>query len=248
MRNVPTTNARLNTPSKGKFILVVGHGPLLERDDGAAALLRQLGAEVRTMDLWESPASIIDASELALLRAVVVEALERPDLAAATLRALRREVNLEGVGTLVAISDRQVARVEPSAGFDDFILVPFVPAELYARIRQIEWRTSEFANDERLKIGPLVIDRSARDVFVDGRAISLTAKEFALLVYLCDNRGKVKSREQLLARVWGNNYEGGPRTVDIHVRRLRAKLGAALPLKTLRGAGYKLTPHEEMLS
>ena len=75
---------------------------------------------------------------------------------------------------------------------------------------------------------------------MDGRPISLTAKEFALLAYLCERRGKVLSREHLLARVWGNRYEGGPRTVDIHVRRLRAKLGDALPLETLRGSGYKL--------
>ena len=75
---------------------------------------------------------------------------------------------------------------------------------------------------------------------LDGRPIALTAKEFALLAYLCERRGKVLSREHLLARVWGNRYEGGPRTVDIHVRRLRAKLGDALPLETLRGSGYKL--------
>ena len=61
-----------------------------------------------------------------------------------------------------------------------------------------------------------------------------------MLAFLCERRGKVLSREQLLARVWGNRYEGGPRTVDIHVRRLRAKLGEALPLETLRGSGYKL--------
>ena len=91
----------------------------------------------------------------------------------------------------------------------------------------------------------LVIDRSARDVYVDGRPVLLTAKEFSLLVFLCDHRGKVKTREQLLSRVWGASYEGGARTVDIHVRRLRAKLGPAFPLKTLRGAGYKLALHDD---
>ena len=68
----------------------------------------------------------------------------------------------------------------------------------------------------------------------------LTAKEFALLAFLAQNRGRVFSRESLLARVWGGRYEGGARTVDIHVRRLRMKLGDAFPLETLRGAGYKL--------
>jgi DNA-binding winged helix-turn-helix (wHTH) protein len=103
-----------------------------------------------------------------------------------------------------------------------------------------EWTRSEFATEERLKIGSLVVDRAAHEVSVDGRRVTLTAKEFALLAFLAANRGRVFSRETLLARVWGSRYEGGARTVDIHVRRLRAKLGDALPLETLRGAGYKL--------
>lgn len=89
-------------------------------------------------------------------------------------------------------------------------------------------------------MGALVIDRAAHQVTVDGRAIALTAKEFSLLAFLAANRGRVFSRDALLGRVWGARYEGGARTVDIHVRRLRAKLGDALPLETLRGAGYKL--------
>jgi DNA-binding response OmpR family regulator len=224
--------------------VVVGHGPLLERETGAASVLRQLGARVITADLWDDPSLLlpedIPGKQPALVRALVIEALDRPDLAAAALRAFRREPRLEQVGAIVAIGESQVARLEPSLGFDDFVLAPYVPSELYARIRQLEWKRSEFANEERLKIGTLVIDRSAREVLVDGRAIALTVKEFSLLLFLCEQRGKVKSREQLLARVWGSSYEGGARTVDIHVRRLRAKLGTAFPLQTLRGAGYKL--------
>jgi DNA-binding response OmpR family regulator len=134
----------------------------------------------------------------------------------------------------------QIARIDPSSGFDDFCLHPYVPEELYGRIRALEWRRSEFATEERHKVAGIVVDKAGHEVYVDGRPISLTAKEFALLAYLCERRGKVLSREHLLARVWGNRYEGGPRTVDIHVRRLRAKLGDALPLETLRGSGYKL--------
>lgn len=231
-------------PVTPRFVAVVGHGPSLAREDGAAALLRELGAEVRTLDLWDDPAGLFASSAEgggeAVVRALVVEALDRPDLAAAALRALRRDPRLERAGALVALTQAQVARLEPSAGFDDFALVPYLPVELYARIRLLEWRRSEFANDERVKLGSLVIDRPAREVSVEGRPVALTAKEFALLAFLCENRGRVKTREQLLARVWGADYEGGPRTVDIHVRRLRAKLGAAFPLETLRGAGYKL--------
>jgi DNA-binding response OmpR family regulator len=232
-----------------RFVAIVGHGPDLERDEGAASVLRGLGAEVRTLDLWDEPGKLFRADEDAA-RVILVEAIERPDLAAAALRALRREARFDGVGALIALSVSQVARLDPSSGFDDFVLSPYVPAELYARIRQVEWRRSEFSNDERVKLGAIVVDRSAHEVSVGGRAVVLTAKEFALLAYLSDRRGKVVSRSELLGRVWGNRYEGGARTVDIHVRRLRAKLGGALPLVTLRGAGYKLAapedpPHDE---
>lgn len=231
------------------FVLVVGHGPSLEQEDGAAVLLRQLGAEVRTMDLWEDFTRVVDREE-AIVRALVFEAGDRPDLAIASLRAARRDPRLKDVPALIQLPTRQVARLEPSSGFDDFIVTPYDPAELYSRIRALEWRRSEFATDERLKVGPVVIDRAAHEVTLDGTRVTLTAKEFALLAYLAANRGRVFSRDVLLARVWGARYEGGARTVDIHVRRLRAKLGDGLPLETMRGAGYKLrapseTPGEE---
>jgi DNA-binding response OmpR family regulator len=225
-------------------ILVVGHGPTLEQEDSAAALLRQLGAEVRTIDLWDDFTHALDRDEI-LVRAIVFEAGERPDLAVASLRAARRESRLKDVPALIQLPVRQVARVEPSSGFDDFIVMPCVPAELYARIRALEWRRSEFATEERLKIGTIVVDRAAHEVSVDGRRVTLTAKEFALLAFFAANRGRVFTREALLSRVWGTPYEGGPRTVDIHVRRLRAKLGDALPLETLRGAGYKMRAPSE---
>jgi DNA-binding winged helix-turn-helix (wHTH) protein len=232
------------SPRSSSFVLVIGHGPQLDQDDGAASLLRQLGAHVRTMDLWQDPASVISPGE-ASVRAIVIEGGDRPDLASAALRAARREAVLEHVPALVAVPARQVAQVDPTAGFDDFILVPYVPAELYARIRALEWKRSEFATEERLKLGGLVIDTAAHEVAVDGRRVTLTAKEFALLAFLAANRGRVFSRETLLARVWGAAYDGGARTVDIHVRRLRAKIGDALPLETLRGAGYKLRAPSE---
>ena len=221
------------------FVVVIGHGPDLEAPEGAATLLRTLGAEVRTLDLWDEGASLFDDAG-ATARAIVIEAGERPDLAVAALRAVRRTAELAEIPAIVAVSPRQIARVEPASGFDDFIVLPCVPSELYARIRQLEWRRSEFATEERTKVGRLIVDRAAHEVLVDGRAIVLTAKEFALLAFLAQNRGRVFSRESLLARVWGSRYEGGARTVDIHVRRLRMKLGDAFPLETLRGAGYKM--------
>ena len=225
------------------FVVVIGHGPDLEAEEGAATLIRGLGANVRTLDLWDEGARLLD-EEGGVVRAIVIEAGERPDLAIAALRAVRKTELLARPPALLAVSSRQIARVDPAGGFDDFIVMPCAPVELYARIRQLEWRRSEFSTEERVKVGPLVIDRAAHEVLVEGRSILLTAKEFALLAFLAQNRGRVFSRETLLARVWGARYEGGPRTVDIHVRRLRMKLGDALPLETLRGAGYKLrTPN-----
>jgi DNA-binding winged helix-turn-helix (wHTH) protein len=232
------------TPTKSKsYVAVIGHGPMLDREEGAVGTLAQLGAQVRSLDLWDDPVNLIrdDDEELEIKpRALVFEALDRPDLAVAALRAVRREPFFDSVGAIMAVTVGQVARIEPSSGFDDFVLHPYVPEELYGRIRALEWRRSEFATEERHKVGEIVVDRAGHEVTVGGRPISLTAKEFALLAYLCERRGKVLSRDHLLARVWGNRYEGGPRTVDIHVRRLRAKLGDALPLETLRGSGYKL--------
>jgi DNA-binding response OmpR family regulator len=222
------------------FVLVVGCGPSLQQEEGAASHLRQLGAHVRTLELWDDVSLAFTAAEEAEVRAIIIEAGERPDLATGALRAARREPRLKTTPSIIALVAGQVARVEPSSGFDDFILVPYVPTELYARIRALEWKHSEFLTEERLKIGSIVIDRAAHEVTLDGRRVTFTAKEFALLAFLSANRGRVFSREALLARVWGARYEGGARTVDIHVRRVRAKLGDALPLETLRGAGYKL--------
>ncbi|MBX3202264.1 MAG: winged helix-turn-helix domain-containing protein [Labilithrix sp.] len=226
------------------FVVVIGHGPDLEAEEGAATLLRTLGADVRTLDLWEEGAGLF-TEDGARARAIVIEAGERPDLAVAALRAVRKTDELASAPAIVAVPSRQIARVDPASGFDDFIVTPCSPVELYARIRRLEWQRSEFSTEERVKVGQLVIDRAAHEVLVDGRPVVLTAKEFALLSFLAQNRGRVFSRETLLARVWGARYEGGPRTVDIHVRRLRMKLAEALPLETLRGAGYKLrTPGE----
>ncbi len=222
------------------FVLVIGPGPDLDAEDGIAWQLRQLGAEVRTLGFWGEVSRLLGGDAASAVRAIVVEAGDRPDLAVSALRDVRREPALETTPAIVAVPARQVARVEPSSGFDDFIVIPFVPAELYARIRKLEWNRSEFLTEERLKVGGLVIDRAAHEVTLHGRPVVLTAKEFALLAFLATNRGRVFSREALLARVWGARYEGGARTVDIHVRRLRAKLGEALPLETLRGTGYKL--------
>jgi DNA-binding winged helix-turn-helix (wHTH) protein len=166
--------------------------------------------------------------------ALLFEALDRPEEAATALRVLKDDAVFEDVGAIIALSPGQVARLGRAAGFDDFMLFPYTAEELEGRLRSLASRTARRAADD------IVVDRDGQEVRIEGRNVALTAKEFALLSYLCERRGRVFSREHLLDRVWGSHYAVGSRTVDIHVRRLRAKLGDALPLETLRGRGYKL--------
>ncbi|MDD9932592.1 MAG: response regulator transcription factor [Myxococcales bacterium] len=221
------------------WILVVGSSAILERDDGGAAALTELGCRVESRDLWDA-LDDPDFSENPPA-AVLVEALDQFDAGRAALVRIRAVEALSAVPTLVAITVGQAQRLDGNDGFDDFILLPYMPAELYVRIRRAEWRRSEFAGKERIKIGSMCIDLAGHEVTVDGRKVDLTHQEFALLKFLSQNRGRVFSREQLLNRVWGVNYYGGSRTVDIHVRRLRMKLGSvAEPIETVRGVGYKM--------
>ncbi len=215
-----------------------------DRSGDLASHLAQLGAEVVVGDLFD------DISELLLddeePRMLMLDVGHRPDLAGLAIRHARRDRRFARVPVIVGVSEQQVGSLDPSQGHDDFVALPCLPAELYGRVRALEWKRSEFSSEERTKVGQVLIDRASHEVTRDGHVIVLTAREFALLSFLAANRGRVFSRDQLLARVWGARYEGGARTVDIHVRRLRAKLGDSLPLHTLRGAGYVLRmPDEE---
>ena len=170
----------------------------------------------------------------------------KPDMAEACYTMIQAQASYDGgywntTGIARAVTVRGLSRLDPSDGFDDFALVPYVAPELYLRIRRAEWRRSDFNAPERLKMGVLCIDLAAHEVTVDSRPVQLTQQEFALLRFLCQNRGRVYSRQQLLERVWGVDYYGTSRTVDIHVRRLRMKLGSAVDgLETVRGVGYKI--------
>jgi DNA-binding response OmpR family regulator len=171
----------------------------------------------------------------------VVEAADDVPRAHKTIKRLRDEGPLVEVPILVAVTVARLSALDFSIGFDDFVLMPIVPAELYARMRQLDWRTATFGSDELLKIDELVIDIAGYEVRLSGRRIELTHQEFELLRYLAQHRGRVFTREALLERAWGYRYAGGTRTVDIHVRRVRSKLGDVGSLiETVRNVGYKM--------
>jgi DNA-binding response OmpR family regulator len=175
---------------------------------------------------------------------VIVDA--RRELAMA--KSLCRVICTTGISIplLVVVTEGGLAGITSDWGIDDVILDTAGPAEVEARLRLAVGRTVEAAVEEGgpITAGALVIDEATYSVRLRGKLLDLTYKEFELLKYLAQHPGRVFTRSQLLQEVWGYDYFGGTRTVDVHVRRLRAKLGTdyEVLIGTVRNVGYRFVP------
>jgi DNA-binding response OmpR family regulator len=157
------------------------------------------------------------------------------------VRGVKRDSELKHIAVVALVDARDAASLDFSVGLEDFIVKSDSFEELETRIRFVLWRLSKVDSKDTVKAGALVMNLASYQVSVSGQQIELTYKEYELLRFLITHRGRVFSRDALLRHVWGEEYLGGTRTVDVHIRRLRAKIGSEFDelIQTVRNVGYK---------
>ena len=195
----------------------------------------------RTRSIPAAPASLINAPTADL---IFVDA--RQDLASA--KSLCKILNTTGVTVplVLVLTEGGLTAVSADWGVDDVILESAGPAEVDARIRLVIGRLAQEKTGSKIQASGVVIDEASYSAKVHGRPLDLTFREFELLRFFATHPSRVFTREQLLSEVWGYDYFGGTRTVDVHVRRLRAKLGDLESLiGTVRNVGYRFNVYED---
>ncbi|MGF7122231.1 winged-helix domain-containing protein [Rhodococcus sp. TAF43] len=213
---------------------------LLTSDQNPEAVLPSLA--LLSHSVRPAPTEVSSLLEAGSADVALVDA--RTDLAAA--RGLCRLLGSTGsaVPVVAVLTEGGLVAVNSDWGLDDILLPTTGPAELDARLRLLVGRNGGVASPEsagKITLGELVIDEGTYTARLRGRPLDLTYKEFELLKYLAQHAGRVFTRAQLLQEVWGYDFFGGTRTVDVHVRRLRAKLGSEYEslIGTVRNVGYK---------
>ena len=210
--------------------------------------VRELLAEfpLAPYDVVPAPLKTTGSSDLITIHPDLLLIDATGDVAAAE-EATRRlslawETSLPSI--LVIVNDDTVSRFRYEAGADDFILDTASAGEISARLAGAARRSGHGDEATVLKVGDLTVNPDNYQVYVRGQPLDLTYKEFELLKFLAQRPGRVCDRDLLLREVWGYDYYGGTRTVDVHIRRLRAKLGAEHEtlIETIRNVGYRLVP------
>ena len=181
----------------------------------------------------------LDAVDRSRPRLVVLD-VGLPDIDGLEVcRRLRRSSSIPVI--FLTARDGEVDRILGlELGADDYITKPFSPAELVARVKAVLRRVDGGAGAEVVQVGGVAIDISRREVRVDEQVVDFTAKEFELLRFLAERPGLALSRQQILDGVWGYDWFGDVRTVDVHIAQVRKKVGDAVPITTVRGLGYRL--------
>ena len=154
---------------------------------------------------------------------------------------LKRERVFKDLPLLLLVTEDQLGRIDFAWGMEDYLTLPVSPARLAQRLHFLMWKLHRVTPKHGVALGELVVDFERYEVLVKGEPVDLTYKEFELLKFLAMHPGNVFTREALLDKVWGYDYYGGTRTVDVHIRRLRSKIetGGAVYVETVRNVGYK---------
>ena len=206
-----------------------------------ALYLKNAGYTVRTASTGNEALTLAASEQPAL----IVLDLMLPDLDGIEVCKRIRQDSDVPILMLTARDEDVDKIIGLEVGADDYLTKPFNPRELVARVKSILRRSTparEARESAQIRHGDLHVDAGRREVRVGEDEIQLAPKEFDLLWELLDHRGLVLTRDQLLERVWGYTFAGDTRTVDVHVRQLRRKLGDASPIVTVWGVGYKVSP------
>ena len=178
---------------------------------------------------------------------VVIDLERNPAQPHKICHTVKRDRTLKELPLILLVAEEQLGRLDFSWGMDDYLTLPVSVKRLSERIRFVMWKLNKVQGTNGLKLGDLTMDFERYEVHVDGAPVDLTYKEFELLKFLATHPGRVFSREALLDKVWGYDYYGGTRTVDVHIRRLRSKIetGGRASLQTVRNVGYKFVGNPE---
>lgn len=214
---------------------------IIEDEENIAALVSMyLKNEGFTADWAETGQTGLDKFAKGSYKAVVLD-LMLPDIDGLEVcKELRKNKNIPVI--MLTAKDAEIDKVVGlELGADDYVTKPFSPRELIARLKAVLRRfEGEKPADEIIEIGPILMNIGRHQVFCQAKEVLLTAKEFDLLHYLAKNKGLVLSRQKILLAVWGYDYYGDTRTVDVHINQLRTKLGEQCPVITVWGVGYKV--------